>query len=325
MLTVDPKNRFTIDQIKNHPLFRIGLPDDYILPFPLPLSHIPPIDIKSFDVTILDTLKHIGVFGQLESNQSHSNSNEDDYQDLINQLNQPIDTITMAKIFVKMLSERFDITKIDWSQSIDDHFCIDKSSSNDDIITTKSSEKSKKLELKVGKGEILIGSQQWSRQNFQNKGNSSKSPGSRGYISSFECFSLASRPLWSNTIDTKPMVQSEVQIICDSLSSFNVIVIMQKFMAHFGLQWYYPDEMTIICRNLREETYIIVHCQQGTELIPTVLILQMTTGSEIYFKSICSAVEEAIQYEIENQTEVVEEFIIAEHKEEKGNYIELDL
>lgn len=120
MLTADPKNRFTIDQIKNHPLFRIDLPDDYILPFPLSLSQIPPIDIKTFDVTILDTLKHIGVFGQLESNQSHPNSNEDDYQDLIRHLNQPIDKITIAKIFVKMLSERFDITKIDWSQSIDD-------------------------------------------------------------------------------------------------------------------------------------------------------------------------------------------------------------
>ena len=40
MLTVDPNNRISIHEIKNHPCFRWNLPENFILPQPLPVEYI---------------------------------------------------------------------------------------------------------------------------------------------------------------------------------------------------------------------------------------------------------------------------------------------
>ena len=52
MLAVSTDDRVTIEGIKSHPAFRIGLPDEYKLPKPLP---VPPLD-SPIDPSTLDRL-----------------------------------------------------------------------------------------------------------------------------------------------------------------------------------------------------------------------------------------------------------------------------
>ncbi|EAX88292.1 CAMK family protein kinase [Trichomonas vaginalis G3] len=58
ILTPNPQNRITIKDIKIHPLFRHHLPDDYILPSPLPMACLPsPFEASEYE---RDTLQSIG-------------------------------------------------------------------------------------------------------------------------------------------------------------------------------------------------------------------------------------------------------------------------
>lgn len=61
MLCVDPKNRITIDEIKEHPAFRMGLPEEYIVPKPISSGLlIEPVELSTIDATIVPVLQHIG-------------------------------------------------------------------------------------------------------------------------------------------------------------------------------------------------------------------------------------------------------------------------
>lgn len=61
MLTVDPTQRITIAEIKEHPAFRLLLPQNYIVPVPLPSPIIEePIDITKVDPTLIDLLIQVG-------------------------------------------------------------------------------------------------------------------------------------------------------------------------------------------------------------------------------------------------------------------------
>ncbi|EAY03778.1 CAMK family protein kinase [Trichomonas vaginalis G3] len=61
ILTVDPSQRITIPQIKQHPAFRMYVPESYVFPVPIPLPYIPaPIDISTVDESIYRVLLNLG-------------------------------------------------------------------------------------------------------------------------------------------------------------------------------------------------------------------------------------------------------------------------
>jgi BR serine/threonine kinase len=79
MLQVDPEKRITLEQIKHHKAFRIGLPKRYTVPTPLPKPlHIDPIDIHNVDKEVVKVLVDIGfpeadlpeLLSQKENNQA---------------------------------------------------------------------------------------------------------------------------------------------------------------------------------------------------------------------------------------------------------------
>lgn len=75
MLTVDPSERITIKEIKEHPAFKMGLPDGYIIPAPLPIPSISdPIDFSKVPAALLDVLKAIGYRGDDEIKREFENS-----------------------------------------------------------------------------------------------------------------------------------------------------------------------------------------------------------------------------------------------------------
>ncbi|EAX95867.1 CAMK family protein kinase [Trichomonas vaginalis G3] len=66
-LNSDPNSRFTTAQIKAHPAFRIGLPEDYILPKPLPIPfYSDPILREELDHNAIITLTQMGYSSQEE-------------------------------------------------------------------------------------------------------------------------------------------------------------------------------------------------------------------------------------------------------------------
>jgi BR serine/threonine kinase len=101
MLTVDPKQRIQISQIKVHGAFRRGLPRNYKLPVPLPFATFTePIDIASVPAEVLQVLTQIGFR---------------DRKDLVGQLLSRENP--MAKVFVGLLMGSTDLEQLPWESA----------------------------------------------------------------------------------------------------------------------------------------------------------------------------------------------------------------
>ena len=102
MLTKDPKQRITIRQIKEHPAFIAGLPEDFVQPTPLPLpSFSTPIDPDSVSPDLRDILRKIGYPSDEELNADLSEA-----------------APTMAKVFYNMLTTRMMLDQLDWDKCV---------------------------------------------------------------------------------------------------------------------------------------------------------------------------------------------------------------
>lgn len=98
MLAVDPTKRITIDQIKEHPGFKLGFPKNYLVPSPLPLPSLPdPIPVDRIDAKVFSVLTHLGysderdVKAELESSESN-----------------------MAKVFYHMMTSTMSVEILPW-------------------------------------------------------------------------------------------------------------------------------------------------------------------------------------------------------------------
>ena len=101
MIAVDPEKRLSVEGIKEHLAFSMYLPDDYILPAPLPLLHYyNPIDVSSIQPNVLSVLQDIGYSSRDEL--IHDLETGGQY---------------MAKIFYFMLIRLIDYTALPWHQA----------------------------------------------------------------------------------------------------------------------------------------------------------------------------------------------------------------
>lgn len=102
ILTVDPQQRISIAEIKQHPAFRIGINEKYVFPSPVQFSMLEPIDISTIKPDLLENLRQIGFKNDELEEQLKSTEN------------------TMAKVFLSMLQERLDLDSLPWNQAIID-------------------------------------------------------------------------------------------------------------------------------------------------------------------------------------------------------------
>jgi BR serine/threonine kinase len=102
MLTVDTAARITLEQIKQHPAFRIGISDPaYVLPVPLPVSVRPePIAIASISSTVRGIMQQVGF------------SNDGELQAELE-----TDGSSMAKVFYQMLVATNSFDDLPWELS----------------------------------------------------------------------------------------------------------------------------------------------------------------------------------------------------------------
>ncbi|KAH0785586.1 CAMK family protein kinase [Histomonas meleagridis] len=100
MLTVDPTKRITISEIKQHPVFRLGLDDNYILPTPNSVNIDHPIDRLNIDPEIINVLLCIGYESK---------------EQIIEELTSP--KHSMAKVFFAMLNKSISLDDLPWNNN----------------------------------------------------------------------------------------------------------------------------------------------------------------------------------------------------------------
>ena len=223
LLTVEPSKRITIPEIKEMPIFRINLPDDYITPSPIPLPNLSnPIDLTNASTEVIDVLKKIGY--------------DDDKEleaDLLSEEH------SMAKVFYYMLTSRIYDNQIDWSLSVD--------SGNDKSFQDQ---------------EILV-------ESFQNAYGVNSIPYSYGTDNRFDYSysymnSVADHPDWGVPENDSLNAIKTIDVDCKGLQITDVMRLMQKMMKQLCMQWFYPDEFTILCRN--ESLGILMIIQSDPDL-----------------------------------------------------------
>lgn len=97
MLTVDPKYRITLSEIKKHPVFRYGLPREYECPIPQPIpKELPKYEFEQLSETAIDVLSQLGLSEEEIRQEISSNEN------------------TPAKMFCYMLDGSISFDKIVW-------------------------------------------------------------------------------------------------------------------------------------------------------------------------------------------------------------------
>jgi BR serine/threonine kinase len=98
MLTVDSTQRIGIKEIREHPSFRLFVPEDFVLPRPVGEPWIlEPIDVSNVDPQLIEILKYIGFQDDIE---------------LKRQLNAKVHT--NAKRFLFLMLRRFNFECLPW-------------------------------------------------------------------------------------------------------------------------------------------------------------------------------------------------------------------
>lgn len=100
MLTVNPEQRITIEEIKKHKCFTMNLLPNYVLPTPLPLYNTSELKIENLSPENFADLEKIGFLDRDELAQELSS-----------------DTHNLAKVFVSMLFHSDDYENLPWDDN----------------------------------------------------------------------------------------------------------------------------------------------------------------------------------------------------------------
>jgi len=223
LLEVDPKKRITIEGIKHHPSFRLGLPRSYAFPGPLPLpSHIDPIDPEKIDPPLLDVLRQID-FGTEEELFSQLRSTEN----------------TPAKCFYLMLTRNIYIDDLPWPSDQNEN---DANHSNNQNSGTN---------------------EQLPAIMFTNTSSFSEPFGGKMSFSSSESlsvYSFAERASWAfEQLPDIPVLHTE-EILDLTLPLEDVIGVIQKCLNEEKFDWFYPSDVELFARKQKPEI-VDIHVQ----------------------------------------------------------------
>ena len=110
---------------------------------------------------------------------------------------------------------------------------------------------------------------------------------------SLEMYSLAQRPAWQfMEIEPQP-ADEEHRVACGSMGSAEVMCAIQQVAQGFGMQWFHPDDVTIIARQPESELYLTAFCREGNGET-TYLAIVFKQGPNDAFAEFCKRAEDKI-------------------------------
>lgn len=221
MLIVDPNQRITISQIKEHPGFKMFLQDGYITPTPIPLPYLPePLSISDTPNSIFETLTHLGF------------DSEDDVKKELT-----ADHHNMAKVFYFMLMNTISLRNLPWKSS--------KENQNED-------------EIPVDDERFMITAQQNFAGNISSTDPFKRGP-KKLPIQSLESYSsFAIRAEGWGDIGTTVDAPMEEQDIRLDMSMDKFMFLAQGVLRDLGYEMFHPDDVQLVAKRIEgEEMYVM--------------------------------------------------------------------
>lgn len=223
MLIVDVTKRITIQQIMEHPAFRVGLREEYIIPKPLPTPvHSEPIDVSQFDSNdrqIISILRNIGYESDSEIENELASSGH-----------------AIAKAFYYMFKRSCSSESLPWND-------IDSSSYQ---LPNEAFYQSPQMGF--------IGGNLQQNDPFHRR----KIPFD---VSSPETFgySLEIRTLLGSIIQPEEFGSNEqITIQTDLQSSEDLFAVIQIILSQGGFEILYPDQLHIFARKVDVSLYVSI-------------------------------------------------------------------
>ena len=256
MLTLDPAQRITLNQIKAHPCFRMGLPADYVLPSPLPTPSLyDPIPPESIQGEVFDLLRKVGYV---------------DAEELSNDLQAT--GHTMAKVFYIMLTSQVPLDKLQWEASVGG---VQQSPMNEETY--------------------ILSPSQTSYQLRPNADPFYRHPFSLPSSVAESINSLASRADWAAPESSQIIYEQMHLIHCPpgvniTMAMYSIQIVMRKL----EMQWFHPDDEIIICRHNQQNLYVFIQGLDATEQTPTVLQFQLFIGKNEAFSILIHSAQEVL-------------------------------
>ena len=247
LLVLEPSERLTIQAMKTHPFFRLGLPQDYSIPKPLPIPSMQgPIDPTTVEGEVLDVLHKIGY------------TNDDE---LLRDLVSPQQS--MAKVFFHMLTSRVAIDELDWTRAVGGSSFEQTS---DDLVAAFTVDGTDPFQRHIG-----------------------SMPGS-----SYEAAtSLAFRPEWAMPA-SEPMEVMQAFDVCARMGLVQTMTAVQLAMSQLEMQWFHPDDFTVIARHEAMGIYVVCQCSCSPGDESTMMQMQLCHGTIESFTVLCHRTEDLI-------------------------------
>lgn len=256
MLSLDPTNRITIAQIKSHEVFKYGLNAEYILPTPLPLGNfVAPIPLEEITPEIIDLLHKIGYTDDDELAIDFASEGH-----------------SMAKVFYFMLTSQISLEQLAWDSSVGGVDIFDPN--NDEAFMVDPAHTSYSV---LGTGDPFH------RHVYPSSGQSVE------IVSS-----LAFKAEWAIPEPTTIVYEQTHAIVCPAIPASKIMLGMQVLMRQLEMQWFHPDELTIICRHQPQNLYAIIQIQDAVEPNTPTLQLQLCIGTAEAFSVLVKAAEDII-------------------------------
>ncbi|KAH0794549.1 CAMK family protein kinase [Histomonas meleagridis] len=230
MLTVDVSRRITIEEIIEHPAFRIGLMPSYIPSSPIPFPKFyKVIDVNNIPPAVIEILSQIGITSN----------------DLYTDLNSPENNMT--KVFFVMLTNPFvDLEQLPWECS--------HSGPPKPVI------RSSQFDATVNLSGGTSSSSHNARHLFKREGHTPV------HTQSLEMYSYA-RQSDINVINEETSVTESIEKISFNVmctTNWNIFGDIQELLGEQLLQWFHPDPLTMYIRMEDASFYMSINAEYIT-------------------------------------------------------------
>ena len=231
MIIIDPKRRITIPEIKEHPCFRWGISDDFILPSPFSIEVSEILKISPEVMGILDricSLNHDQFVAELESESNN-----------------------LPKAIVSMLSSHLDMEQLPWKNAI-------SSRKTDNHPVAPHQEKQLQDHSIMRSLSNVSFENEPSSDNLTKPSNLSDDPFHRHPSASFDVVtanSVVSRPSWNFDEVDNEIISKEIDMDAEGGKLWELIRDIQNELQNHDVSWLYPDPIRIYVQENNQAFY----------------------------------------------------------------------